>query len=579
MFSKYYQSELTYLRELGREFAAQNPGLAGPFAERGADPDVERLLEGFAFLTARIRERIDDAVPEIVEGITELLLPHYLRSIPSTAVVQFSPHATALRGRHTVTAGTELGATPIDGTSCIFRTVGDLDLLPLSLTAAKLDQAHENSPAILLKFRTTESGRMVVCDKRGFRLFLHGQLAMASSLFLWFDQHLTEVNYIGSDGKVPLGQKTIRRTALDPRQALLPWPEFAPIGTRLLQEYFTIPERMLFLDLVDLDRIPPEGPTEFEIEFRFQRPEKLPERLERDQFRLHCTPVINLFDITADPFQRDRRQHEYLLRAAGLNPLHMSIYSVNSVTGLRAARKGRREYKPFFDFGHARTGSQDAYFSTRRVRSPIDGGLDTYLSVMTPRDVSPEIDEETFSVELTCTNRLLPAELRVGDISVPTPRSPTIAKFSNLTKVTKPVRPPLGAELHWRLIGHLSLNVRSLGDPKVLRSVLHLYNYYEAADQQLGRANELRANSVRSVDMRTARRLLDNSPVRGIHSTVELEEANLAGPGDAILFGNVLDSFFADRVTINSFHQLTIQLHPSGASWTFPPRNGTDPML
>jgi type VI secretion system protein ImpG len=578
LFSKYYQSELTYLRELGREFAAANPSLAGPFAERGGDPDVERLLEGFAFLTARIRERIDDAVPEVIESLTDLLLPHYLRAIPACSVVAFSPHPTALRGRHRVEVGTELGTRPTQGTSCLFRTTAALDLVPLSLHSAAVDWSIDQSPVLKLGFRTTESGRGAVLQRDGFRLFLHGQHATASMLYLWLDKYLTDVRFIDSEQEVVLGTRSLRRPSLHTDQALFPWPKYAPEGTRLLQEYFAFAPKMLFYDIVDLDRVPPQGPTDFELWFRFERPPKLPERIEAGNFRLHCVPVVNLFETSADPIQRDLRTHEYLVRAGGVNPHHMEVYSVTGVTGLRAARRGRREYTPFFDYAHAANREQ-AFFTIRRARSPIDNGVDTYLSVMTPRDVSPELEAETFSIDLVCTNRRLAAELRVGDISVPTPRSPTIAKFANITPVTKPVRPLLGSELHWRLLGHLALNLRSLGDPDMLRSVLQLYNVHEDADQQLGRANELRANGVRSVQMRSARRLIESSPVRGIHTTVELEESSYASPGDAALFGAVLDGFFADRVHINSFHQLTIRLHPSGVEWTWKPRSGADATL
>lgn len=580
MFSKYYQSELTYLREIGREFAQANPSLASVFSERGADPDVERLFEGFAFLTARIRERIDDAVPEIIEALSTLLLPHYLRALPASSVVELSPHATALRGRHKVPAGTELGARPIEGTTCLFRTTGDLDLLPLTLTGASVDFGVESRPSLTLTFRTTESGKLVVFQPEGFRLFLHGQLAQASAIFAWFQKHLAKVEYRAGGSVVALAPSTVSASAMDPAQAMLPWPRFSPDGLRVLQEYFTLPARMLFVDVLGLEKAAGAAAETFEIVFHFDRPPKLPERLDRELFRLHCVPVVNLFEASSDPIPRDLRTHEYLLRAGGVNPKHMEVYSVDRVVGLKAARKGRREYKPFYDFAHAALPKEEqAFYATRRVLSPIDRGIDTYLAVMTPRDVEPDLDEEVLSIDLTCTNRSLPNELRVGDISMPTPRSPTIAKFRNITPVTKPVRPPIGSELHWRLIGHLALNMRSLSEPGVLRSILALYNFYEEADQQLGRANELRIEGVRDVSMRLARRLVDNVPMRGVATTIELEEANYAGPGDAILFGSVLDRFFADRVTINSFHQLTIKLHPSGAQWTWPPTNGTDPMM
>lgn len=582
MFSKYYQSELTYLRELGREFASANPSLAGMFAERGADPDVERLLEGFAFLTARIRERIDDAVPEIVEALAELTLPHSLRTVPACSIVELQPHATALRERMTLPAGTELAAREVEGTSCIFRTTRDLDLLPLTLLDGSLDHSHENAPAIRLKLRCNESGAHAVFQPDGFRLFLHGGLALSSTLLVWFREHLAEVTLHGSGGAtVSLGTDCVRPTPFGAGgPPLLPWPRYSPEGMRALQEYFSFPPAFLFLDITGLDRAGEAASDEFELEFRFERPPKLPERIEKDVFRLNCTPVVNLFGTSADPVERRPDQHEYLLRAGGSNPRHTEIYQVHSVEGLRSGRQGRRRYEPFFGFAHASLPKpEQAYFVVRRRRSPIDGGMDSYLALMTPRDVAPDLEHETLSIELTCTNRALPSELRVGDICVPTPQSPGMARFRNITPVSRPVPPPLGSDLHWRLVGQLAMNLRSLADPGALRSMLALHNIHAGADQQLGRANELRIEGIRDVQMSPARRLLDNVPVRGTHTTLELEESSYADVGDALLFASACEALLADRVTINSFNQMTVRLHPSGAEWTWPPRSGTDPVL
>lgn len=148
MFSKYYQSELSYLRELGMEFAEANPSLAGLFAEQGGDPDVDRLLEGFAFLTARIRERIDDAVPEVIDALAEMIVPQYTRTLPAVSVVEFLPQQTALRGRHKLPAGTEVGSRPVEGTSCLFRTTVDLELMPLTIQDFHFDHQVEAHPEI-----------------------------------------------------------------------------------------------------------------------------------------------------------------------------------------------------------------------------------------------------------------------------------------------------------------------------------------------------------------------------------------------------------------------------------------------
>jgi type VI secretion system protein ImpG len=249
------------------------------------------------------------------------------------------------------------------------------------------------------------------------------------------------------------------------------------------------------------------------------------------------------------------------------------------VVGARAGRAERRSYARFFDFTHAAMGPKDAgYFSLRRRRSELDDSIDTYLSVMTPRDVAPLTGEETLSVDVTCTNRGLPARLRVGDISVPTPSSPTTAKFRNIGAVTRPVRPPLGSELHWRVLSHLSLNQRSLADTSTLRALLGLYNFIAEADEQVGLANRLRVEAIREVRATPARRILEGAAVRGVRFAIELDERSFASRGDAFLFGAVIDELIAQHVTMNAFTELVAKLQPSQAEYTWVPRNGRRPI-
>src|SRR5690606_328592 len=156
MFAKFYQSELTYLHEMGREFAAAHPSSAGLLSERSEDPDVERLLEGFAFLSARIRERVDDAVPEIVHGLAELLLPQYIRPLPAMSVIEFKPQIKALRGVRTVPRGRQVGSVPVEGTACTFQTCYDTDLLPLEVVDVDHDESVAARPIVRIKLHTTE---------------------------------------------------------------------------------------------------------------------------------------------------------------------------------------------------------------------------------------------------------------------------------------------------------------------------------------------------------------------------------------------------------------------------------------
>ncbi len=578
MFSKYYQSELAYLREMGRAFGVANPGLAGLLAERGGDPDVERLLEGFAFLAARIRERTDDAVPEVIHGLVELLLPHYLRPLPSCSIIEFTPQPKAMRGRLRVPRGTEIAATPVDETSCTFRTTADLDLLPLTLVDAAVEYPSTTAPVLRLALQLGEQGRAELIQAQRLRIFLHGELPLSTTLFLWLFRHCRGVllrDPRSTASGVRLSPALLRPVGLDPSEALFPWPKLASHGYRLVQEFFTLPQKFLFFELAGLEALPPSK-EQLELRFEFERPPPLSARVGRDALRLHCVPVINLFHSEGEPLRLEAPGQEHLLRAAGVNPLHMEVYSVDSVNGVRPGGE-RSVYKPFVDFRHAEEGR--AFYRLRRAPSPVNDGIDTYLALATPRDVSPYLGQETLSIELTCTNRSLPSQLRVGDLSVPTASSPAIARFSNLLPVTKPVRPPLGSELHWRLLSHLSLGHGSLATPNALRSLLSLYNFQIQGDYPLARANALRLDSIRGVQSAPARRFLQGAPVRGQRTTVELDERGFAGPGDLFLFGWILDELFADNLTLNSFHELSVQLFPSRTEYRWPARSGSQPLL
>ncbi|WP_426753328.1 type VI secretion system baseplate subunit TssF [Myxococcus sp. Y35] len=583
MFSKYYLSELSYLREMGRAFGLANPSVAGLLVERGADPDVERLLEGFAFLAARIRERVDDDVPELVHGITELLLPHYLRPLPASTIVEFTPHLRALRGRSRLPAGVEVASQPVDGTSCVFRTTADLDLLPVQLTDALLDRSSITAPVLRLYFQTTEQGRAEVFREQGLRLFIHGELSAASVVLLWLLRYCRQVRVRGATAQgdgIKLANNAIYPVGFDRNFKLLPWPR-ASEGYRHLQEYLTLPEKFLFFEVRGLDAAAGLNEDRFEIAFHLERPPPLDARIHREMFRLHCAPVVNLFNVPADPILHHALDREHLLRASDLPPNHAEVYSVDTVTGLKAGRNERRVYRPFFEFTHTAGGdAEQAFYRLRRAPSPLDEGIDTYIALETPRNVVPELGaEEALSMDLTCTNRSLPSRLQVGDLTVSTSASPTQAKFKNISPVSRPARAPLGAELHWRLLSHLAINQHSLADAAALRRLMDLYNFHSLTDNLAARASRLRINAIRAVETKPVTRFLEGTPLRGHRTRVDLDEENFMGVGDAFLFGCVLEELLASHVTINSFNELGIRLHPSQTEFAWLPRNGSQTLL
>lgn len=574
MFSKFYQSELAYLREMGRAFSVAQPTVAPLLAEQSADPDVERLLEGFAFLTARIRERLEDAVPELSHELTQLLLPHYLRPVPSCAIVEFSAPARGLRGPVTIPRGAELLSAPVQGTSCVFRTTEEVDLLPLELTRATMARTSSTSAEIRLSFETTDAGRGAVFS-RPLRLYLHGELANASLLFMSLMKHCRGVSLRDQKGaeRLRLPPESLVAPGFDDGSMLFPWPSLVPTGYARVQEYFTLPQKFLFVEIRGLEKAPALAADVFEIVFLLDEAPAISGALSTETFRLSCSPVVNVFSTTTDPLRQTAPGQEHFLRASGMAPQHAEIFTVDRVIGIRQGK--RSVYQPFSLFPHLGEKDNRSFYQVHRSRSTIDAGTDSVLVIGSPLEATPETDEEVLSVDVTCTNRLLPGRLALGDINRSRESLPGGAQVRSISMATQPVSPPLGSELHWRLISHLAVTQRTLADEQALRGLLEIYNLQVFGDVGLARANSSRIQSLRRVQAAMARRLYRGSPVQGTRLEVIIEEKPFGSIGDLYLFGCVLDALFASFVTMNSFSELRFKTEPSRFELVWPLRIGT----
>lgn len=566
MFARYYQTELAYLRDRGAEFARKHPALAGMLAERGVDPDVERLLEGFAFVAARLRQRVDDSYPELVEPLCELLFPHLLRPTPACTMLEFQPSARALRGRTRVEAGRRVQSRSVAGTPCTFATTRALDILPLQLLASRVDETTASRPTLTLDFELESGAGAAVFVAAPLRLHLHGESATSTQLYLWFCRHLRGATLHVGERSMELSREQIMPVGWARDDTLVPWPAFSPHGVRTLVEYFTLPSKFLFVDVHGLDAAQGCTETRFKLVFHFNAPPALPTRLPSDAVRLHCVPATNLFSVDAEPVRRGPGARPTLLRAAGLDPSANEVFAVRSVTGV--SRTGRRRaYEPLHTFRHMqRAEPGTSLYALSRQAAPVDDGVHTYLSTRAG-DVRDD-DEEVLSIELLCTNRSLPSELQIGDVATPTADIPPGIRVRNIARVSPPGRPPLGDALPWAMLSHLACTRRSLSDAEVLRALLALYSAPESHDP-ISRANRARIAAIRSVAASTITRVLGGLAACGSFYQVELDERAFPGAGDAFLFGTVLHKLLEADARVNTFADLELRLVPSERSYRF----------
>ena len=585
-FNKYFQEELLYLREMGEEFARAYPKLAPFLARKGNDPDVERVLEGFAFIAGRIRQKLDDELPELTHTLLSLLWPHYLRPIPSMSILQFTPVASAVTEKKIVAKGIEVDSVAVDNTPCRFRTSSSVDLYPLSLDDLEV-QTTGASSVLKLTFQLNGGVGIENIHLDKLRLFLHGELNICSSLYLWFFRHLDRITIQPAgarkgDQKIHLPPTSVLPVGLTEEEELIPYHPNSFGGYRLLQEYFSLPQKFLFVDLEGLQPVAHLPINDkFEVIFEFAKPLEGHVRLTKNNIRLFCTPIINIFEKDASPIRLNHEKVEYRVYASGANSTHYEIFSIDKVTGWVHGTGDRKVYKPFISFDHRVDASdtQATFYRTRVYPSVIGRGVDTYLSFVTAADEKVIPSSETISIDLTCTNRSLPEKLRIGDVKTATNSSPEYVEFQNILPMTRSIPPPLEGSLHWQLISNMSLNYVSLANVDAIRLILSTYNFPAYYDKQAARVNELRMEGIESINMETITLMFKGLPARGVRTNLAMRSSKFSGEGDMYLFAVILNEFLSLYASVNSFNQLVAKDIDRGEIYKWKPRIGQQPLI
>lgn len=560
-----YKRELQHFRGGARSFADLHPGLAGNLA--ADDPDLGRLVEAHAFLTAGIHARLDAAAPAFIDALGDLLLPQILRAIPAATIVEFTPNLSALRTRQRIARHRPLLARPVDGSACRFRTCFELDLYPLELTDARLDDRLPARPQIRLTLRTRDACRGVFGELERLRLYLHHSVAaQPPTLMQWFCRHCDGIAIVVDDRE----HARLPAAAIDPiglrgDPPVYPWPDTAAPAHRLLLERFTIPERAHFLDIIGLHTIAP-ATTDLTLVFSFDRPPPLPAALDASTFRLHCTPAVNLFDTTAAPIQHTPLTREHLLRADDLDPRHVEVHAVTRVLGNDRNRGLTRDYAPLCDLS-CEPGAPR--YALRRALA-VDGGTDTWLLPRDPPNTAT-LPDELLSVDLVCSNRGLPLRLGVGDLQGAPPGA-LFRSYQNITPITPPIHAPLGEDAQWQMLAHLGLAARGLHDPAALRALLSLHNAPARLHTATGRSNTRQIEAIREVERSLITRVHRGAPLRTIRNQVALDESAFASSGHAFLFSALLDPLFAGAAPFLTASELHVVLQPSAATLHWPPR-------
>ncbi len=612
---RYYERELLFIRQMAQEFARQYPAAAGRLlleANRSVDPHVERLVEAFALLCGRVHHKLDDDFPELTEALLGVLYPHYLAPVPSVAVAQLVPDAgqAVLQKGFLVARHSRLRSQAVNDLPCRFRTAYPVTLWPLAVSAAAVQgppfpAAVPPPPgaAALLRIDVECLGaaKLSGLALERLRFHLHGDGQLVAHLYELIFNHALQVVLLPGDGPPSDAAITLRPeqclapVGFEPDEGLLPYPRHALPGYRLLTEFFAFPGKFHFVDVAGLRPAcqPAFGRKLQILVFLDHGLPRLEQGVDAGTFLLGCTPIVNLFEQTAEPIPLTQLRHEYPIVPDVAHPGGMEVYSVDAVTSVDPARGATTEYQPFYSFRHGGSPDQHrTFWYAARRPSPREGdhGTDVYLSLVDLGWQPTRPADDTLIVRTTCTNRDLPVHLqRAGErLALSLEGAAPLARIHPVRVPTSPLRPALRRGAQWRLISHLSLNHLSISDPvegrAALQELLRLYDFAgPGSEEQRAAVTRQLIDGITAVG---SRRVVGRTGgaassgfCRGVEVTVEFDEEKYVGTG-AFLFACVLERFLGLYVSINSFSQLVARTKQSeGVLRRWPPRTGYQQLL
>jgi len=562
MKTESYQAELQNLKDNAREFARKYPALAPHLAGASSDPDVERILQGTAFLSAGIQERLDTDFPEFAQSILRLVAPDYLKEIPATTIIEFKPR-NILNNVISIKQGAKLDSQKVSGTNCRFHSCTDVDIYPLTINSCELNQGSGSSELDIIINNTSLANSDVLLSE--LPLHIAGDYIDASQIYYLLTKKLVSISIVQGQQVTELKDAKIEPIGWDQDFNLLENHKTSLHSYRRLQEYFINKYKFLFVNLKGFNKNQPL-PKAFKIRFKFkQNTHGL--QVNKNSFKLFCTPAINLFETDAEPIPLTHKQNDLRLNPIRNTNNHLTIHSLLRVSGQNRRSSEKNSYIDF-SLAAKEQGSHPVYELIQKYTGPQE--VDSLLRISFPPGYELPM-REVLTAKLRCSNGLLTQQLKLGDVNVNTPDVPDLVSFSNVSAISEYIAPITDGSILWKLLAHLTVNYLPIADLDNLKTLLNLYNPTEKSDAKDHAENKKRINSLKEMRNTPSQRLFRGYLIRGQRIEIDVDSTGFTSTGDLFLFGELIYSVLKQFADINSFIELSINNLTNGEQLTWQP--------
>ena len=587
-----FRDELTYFRRAGARFAKRHPRVAkrlqlndGP----SPDPHVERLIEAVAFLTGKLQHNLESELPDVTNALLATVYPHFAQPVPAMAIAQFSPD----EGGAGMTTGLEVPLhtklyleTSFQRRTCRFRTCYPLTLWPIEVSQAGFESPnafaflagnrdYANVQSVLRIRLKSNSEAFSVLQPDKLRFYIDGESRTVGALYNLLTTSLHSVytvpagQYPGRGARPQASQ--LRPCGFSEDEVVLPTHANGLRGYSLLQEYFSLPEKFLF---VELDEILSEGAgEELDVLFLFDSAPRRKLSVAPETFRLGCSPVVNLFEKVSEPIYVDGKRSEYLLVPDARWERTTEVHSIDMVNAsLQSDPEAEGHMFPLYGIGH-KSDAGAIYWDARRRPSRTEDmpGSDVWLGFVDAQLQRQLPEQRTLRAHMLCTNRDLASHIDKGE-GMYIEDGPH-ARVEFITRPTPQTEPPMQGEAAWRLVSHLSLSHTGLPEGETgveaLREQLRLYAF--ASEISI----EPQLQSIVGMRKETVALRADDNAWRGFcrvqRITLTIDEERFGGVSPVML-GHVLSAYFGLHASVNVFTQLVLEsVQREGAWYIWPP--------
>ena len=579
----FYHTELSALRNEAADFASAHPDAAralGLARGQSSDPQVEILMQSFAFLAARLQYQLKLDEAALPNALLSFLYPHLEAPVPSMVIAEigvkpdganFAKEQILPRKRYiSASAANDMG----NKIECRFRTCYETPLLPLTISDIMLlpiadchiIKSDRKAHSVLqVRVQTQGKGKLQADGPTRMRFYIDRTEPLALMVYEMLAQHLCGIaTSVPAQGDAPTIVRTVLPDALqwlgfNDDEAMLEANPHTHPGYRLLQEYFAFPEKFLFFDVNRLDVAGADD--HFDLLFLFDAPVDKAKRLTSKVLRLNCVPLVNLYSQRIDPIALDHTEFEYRLQGDLVNHRYCEIYALEELKSIRPGGSPR-PITPYFAMDNfQRMQEQDYFYVARRERSQAANviGSELYVSFLDMHfDMSLPVDE-VIAGRALCTNRQLPEQLMAGGtmyLEGPGPVTSIVA----VTKPTSHQTPEQIGSRPWALVSQLALNHLSLADGQhALSALKDILRLHVGANKSSGLKQ---IDAITSMSSRPVMRPVVKDGwrgfVRGSHVQLEMDRTRF-NDSNPVLFCSVLRHFFTLYANVNSLVELSLK--------------------